>query len=77
MILYQIITTYFLRKCVEISTNKFNVDTKTIELTKDAKSLTYGKVRGSRRAERLLGIDCLFARFADGGGRQFGERSVF
>ena len=67
MILYQIITTYFLRKCVEISTNKFNVDTKTIELTKDAKSLTYGKVRGSRRAERLLGIDCLFARFTDGG----------
>ena len=31
------------------------------------KSLTYGKVRGSRRAERLLGIDCLFARFTDGG----------
>ena len=52
-------------------------DTKTIELTKDAKSLTYGKVRGSRRAERFLGIDCLFARFADGGGRQFGERSAF
>ena len=25
-ILYQIITTYFLRKCIEISTNKLNVD---------------------------------------------------
>ena len=26
LILYQIITTYFLRKCIEISTNKLNVD---------------------------------------------------
>ena len=52
-------------------------DTKTTELTKDAKSLKYGKVRGSGRAERFLGIDCLFARLADGGGRQFGERSAF